>query len=207
MRNMRTSGPDGPWGLPVRTAHAERGRTPAAAQTLAAAPSRRPRAQRWHPGHWNCSPRGRRLLRPQSQTGPPSWGDRGSVPRARSAAPGQRAAGKEPGPPEALSSVGGRPAAHGRGCRPSCPLSPLRSSPGAPSLASPSRPLFPRSSALPPSPSSSLLPSPSPWLPPFAGRFPVLVAGRAAQPARSPALGRGLGPGPLSGRPLASGRG
>lgn len=42
MRNVRTSGPDGPWGLPVRTAHAERGHTPAAAQSLAAAPSRRP---------------------------------------------------------------------------------------------------------------------------------------------------------------------
>lgn len=87
------------------------------------------------------------------------------------------------------------------------PPPPPRSSPRAPSLASPSWPLSPGSSALPPSPSSSLLPSPSPRLPPSAVRFPVRVAGRAAQPARSPASGRGLGPGPVSGGPLASGRG
>ncbi|XDB50845.1 hypothetical protein AB1E18_004403 [Capra hircus] len=74
--------------------------------------------------------------------------------------------------------------------------SPLAARLALPPSRLPPGPSLLRSSALPPSPSSSLLPSPSPKLPPFAVRFPVRVAGRAAQPARpQPRIGQGPGAG------------
>ncbi|XP_035314499.1 proline-rich protein 36-like, partial [Cricetulus griseus] len=127
--------------------------------------------------------------RPQTSPASPRLPSQPTAPPSRpSLAPGPRA-------PHALRREAlslRAPAGFGQTRPPGASPSPILRPPTAarsfpPSLAAPPGPSLLRSSALPPSPSSSLLPSPSPERPPSAVRFPVRVAGRAAQPVRLPA--------------------